>query len=160
MIRRSFVLGTAGAALSPPLAWAADTISGRYAANGKDASLSFVSAWPRDKFAGREAIVVVLTEKDHSASKKPEFDASLGQFGAALTISLFTTDGEIFGSQITHPGLKRSSASVSGSIVGEGVKVVGDRVQGRFKTKGAARIFDETLDLDIQLAADIRPRPA
>ncbi len=103
---------------------------------------------------------MVLTEKDHAAAKRLESEAAGGKFGAALAISLFTDNGEVFGTQITHPGLKRSSVSVSGSIAGEGVKVVGDRFQGRFRTKGAAKVFDETVELDIQVAADLRPKAA
>ncbi len=45
MIRRSLVAGIAGAALLPAAsADAADTVSGRYLGNGKEAPLAFVSA--------------------------------------------------------------------------------------------------------------------
>src|SRR5687768_10389716 len=124
MIRRSFVLGTAGLVLLPTRGFAADTVSGRFVGNGKDAKLAFASAWPSDPFRGPETIVVVLTEKDQSATKRPWFDAGFGKLGAALVLTLTKPDGRLIGTQVAHGGLKRSPMSVAGSeIKGEGVTI-------------------------------------
>jgi hypothetical protein len=161
MIRRSFVLGTAGLVLSPTRGFAADTVSGRFAGNGKDAKLAFASAWPRDPFSGKETIVIVLTEKDHAASKRPWFDAGFGKLGAALMFSLTRPDGRLIGTQVVHDALKRSGMSVSGSdIKGEGVTMTADRVEGRFFTEKPGKFFDDAYELDMKVAAAIRPRPA
>ncbi|MBX3498392.1 MAG: hypothetical protein KF889_03035 [Alphaproteobacteria bacterium] len=160
MIRRSFVLATAGLVLLPARGFAADTVSGRFVGNGKEAKLAFASAWPRDPFSGKETIIIVLTEKDQSASKRPWFDAGFGKLGAALTFSLTRPDVRLVGTEVAHPGLKRSPLSVSGSIKSEGVSITADRVEGRFFTEKPSTFFDDTYELDVKVAAAIRPRPA
>lgn len=160
MIRRSFVFGTAGLVLLPARGFAADTVSGRFLGNGKEAKLAFASAWPRDPFSGKETIIIVLTEKDHAASKRPWFDAAFNKLGAALMFSLTRPDGELIGSEVAHSALKRSPVSVSGSIKSEGVSITTDRVEGRFFTPTPTKFFDDTFELDVKVAVAIRPRPA
>jgi len=84
MIRRTFVLSAAVRVSGASLARAADTVGGRFIAQHKDAKLAFVSAYD----AGKDNIVIVATEKDHSASKTPARDAEFSMFGSAVTISL------------------------------------------------------------------------
>lgn len=159
--RRALVLGGIGLVVVSRSAQAADTVSGRFVGNGKEAKLAFVSAWPRDPFSGKETIVIVLTEKDHAASKKPWFDASFGKFGAALQFSLTRPDTRLIGAEVGHPGLKRSPVSVSGSsIQAEGVTITADKVEGRFFTPKPGTFFDDVFEIDVKVAADIRPRPA
>lgn len=159
--RRALVLGGIGLVVVSRSAQAADTASGRFVGNGKEAKLAFVSAWPRDPFSGKETIVIVLTEKDHAASKKPWFDASFGKFGAALQFSLTRPDTRLIGTEVGHPGLKRSPVSVSGSsIQAEGVTITADKVEGRFFTPKPGTFFDDVFEIDVKVAADIRPRPA
>lgn len=161
MIRRAFVLGTAGLLALPTRSFAADTVSGRFVGNGKEVKLAFVSAWPRDPFSGKETIVIVLTEKDHAASKRPWFDAGFGKFGAALQFSLTRPDTRLIGTEVGHPGLKRSPVSVSGSsIQAEGVTITADRVEGRFFTPKPGTFFDDRYEIDMKVSAAIRPRPA
>jgi hypothetical protein len=161
MIRRSFVLGTAGLVLLPTRGFAADSVSGRFVGNGKEAKLAFASAWPRDPFSGKETIVIVLTEKDHAGSKRPWFDAGFSKFGAALMFSLTLPDARLIGTQVVHDALKRSGMSVSGSeIKGEGVTITANRVEGRIFMSAPSKFFDDTYEFDMKVAADIRPRPA
>lgn len=161
MIRRSFMLGTTGLVLLPTRGFAADTVTGRFVGNGKDAKLAFASAWPRDPFSGKETIVIVLTEKDHAASKRPWFDAGFGKLGAALMFSLTRPDGGLIGTEVAHGGLKRSPVSVSGTgIKSEGLTITADRVEGRFFTPAPSKFFDDTYEFDVKVAAAIRPRPA
>src|SRR5436190_18886720 len=54
------------------------TVTGKFLGNGKPATLAFVSTHEREPFSDKPAISLVFTEKDHSASKKPAFDASFG----------------------------------------------------------------------------------
>lgn len=158
MLRRSFVVCAASTALLPSPSRAADTISGRYVGNGKDVRLAFVSAYVTDGMSGKPAVVVVMTEKDHSASKRPTWDADFGKFGSALTISVHRSDGEIFSCQVAHQGLKRSPVSVGGIVKADGVSFSGDRIKARFTTGGVKTIFDEPFEADIQVDAAIRPK--
>ncbi|HKU99620.1 MAG TPA: hypothetical protein VJR58_30280 [Vineibacter sp.] len=160
MIRRTFTLSAAAVALLPASARAADTVSGRYVGNGKDVRLAFASAYVREGMSGKPAVIVVMTEKDHSASKKPTFDADFGKFGSALTISLHRPDGGIFACQVAHQGLKRSPVSVIGTIKAEGVSFADDRIKARFTSKGPDKFFDDVFDVDVQVDAAIRPKLA
>lgn len=161
MIRRSFVLGGAGLALLPVPGSAADSVSGRFVCNGKEARLAFASAWPHDPHNDQATIMIVLTEKNHAASKQPWIEAGFGNFGAALRFSLTRADARLIGSRVSHPGLKRSPISVSGtSIKAEGATIAANRVEGRFFTPKPDTFFDDTYEFDMKVAVDIRPRPA
>lgn len=160
MIRRRFILAAAGAATLSFPARAADTLSGKYAGNGKEAKMAFISAWTREPFSGKDAIQIVMTERDHSASKRPDWDADFGKFGSALTISMFRADGRIFGCQVAHDALKRKPVSVLGTIKTLDFKLAGERVEGRFSSGGVDKLFDETYEIDLTFAADIRKKAA
>lgn len=160
MIRRSFVMSGAACALLPGVARAADSISGRYVGNGKDVRLAFVSAWVREGMSGKPAVVIVMTEKDHAASKKPDWDADFGKFGSALTVSLHREDGGLFGCQVAHQALKRQPVSVLGTIKAEDVSFAGERVKARFTSNGPMKIFDEPCEVDIRVDVAIRPKVA
>ena len=159
MNRRAFMISGV-TLLLPTASHASDTIGGRYAANGKDVKLAFVSAYVTDGMSGKPAVVIVMTEKDHSASKRPTWDADFGKFGSALTISLHREDGRIYGCQVGHQGLKRSPVSSIGTVKAEGLKLEGDRVKVRITSGGPMKIFDEQVDIDLQVDAAIRPKLA
>jgi hypothetical protein len=160
LIRRSFVISAAAMVLLPGASRAADTVSGKFIGNGKEAKLAFASAYVTDGMSGKPAVVVVMTEKDHSASKRPTWDADFGKFGSALTISVHRPDGGIFGCQVRHEGLKRSPISVIGTIKPEGLSFDGDRLKARFSSKGPDKFFDDVFEVDVQVDAAIRPKLA
>src|SRR5262245_34864543 len=102
------------AALEKPAAPAGKgTVTGKFLGNGKAATLAFASSQVREPFSDKAAISLVFTEKDHSASKKPDSDASFGKFGSAIVISIHE-DGSIFSGQVGHTGLKKGSFSTVG----------------------------------------------
>jgi len=161
MIRRSFVLSVVSVSLMPSLARAADSVTGRFAAQRKDAKLSFVSAHPRAGDSGKEAIVIVASEKDHSASKTMVKDAEFGKFGSAVIISLYKPDGAVFEVLLAHADFPQSPVTVVGTIKGVDVKLAGDHVEGRFTSNGAKTMFEgrpyETVfDVDLQVSTQIR----
>ena len=117
----------------------------------------------RDGASGKEAVVIVATEKDHSASKNPAHDAEFSKFGRAVTISLYKPDGAVFEVQLVHTDFPQSPVTVVGTIKGVDVKF--DRVEGRFTSNGAKSTFEgkpyETVfDVDLQVSAQIRPKAA
>lgn len=158
LARRAFIVSAASTVLLPAAARAADSISGRYLGNGKEAKLAFVSAYVREGLSGKPAVVVVMTEKDHSASKRPTFDADFGRFGSALTISVHRTDSGIFSCQVAHQALKRTPVSVLGTIKAVGVSFEGERIKARFTSNGPDKFFDDTFEIDVQVDAAIRPK--
>jgi hypothetical protein len=165
MNRRSFVLCTASGSLMPSFARAADSVTGRFAAQRKETKLVFISAHVRDGASGKEAVVIVATERDHSASKNPAHDAEFSKFGSGVTISLYKPDGAVFEVQLVHADFPQSPVTVVGTIKGVDVKFVDDRVEGRFASNGAKSMFEgnpyETVfDVDLQVSAQIRPKAA
>ncbi len=119
----------------------------------------------RDGASGKEAVLIVATEKDHSASKNPAHDAEFSKFGRAVTISLYKPDGAVFEVQLVHADFPQSPVTVVGTIKGVDVKFVDDRVEGRFTSNGAKSMFEgkpyETVfDVDLQVSAQIRPKAA
>jgi len=163
MNRRLFVAGSAAGALMPGLAYAADTMTGRFVGNGKEAKLRFASAYVRDGQSGKGAIVIVLSEKDQAASKNPRSDAEFGELGSAVTISLYNPGGEVFEAQLVHPGFPQSPVTAVGPVKGADVKLTGNRIEGRFKTNGTVSMFEGKpyevkFELDVTVGADIRPK--
>jgi hypothetical protein len=156
MDRRTFASGAALVALWPKLARATDGVAGRFLANGKQAKLFFVTAHLKDK----DAIVVVATERNHSASKNPASDAEFGKFGSAVTLRLHNPDGDVVEAQLVHSSFAQSPVTVVGPIKGSDVKIAGDRVDGHFKTDGPVMMFEgkpyqTTFDVDLILGAPI-----
>jgi hypothetical protein len=161
MIRRTFMLSAASVSLAPGLARAADTVSGRFVAQRKEAKLAFVSAYE----AGKETIVIVATEKNHSASKTPARDAEFGEFGSAVTISLTKPASVVSEVQLANAGFPQNPITLTGVVKGVDVKFPGDRVEGRFTSNGGKSMFEGkpyevTFDLDLQVSVQVRPKKA
>jgi hypothetical protein len=160
MQRRSFLVSTASLTLLPRASHAADSISGRFVGNGKDAKLAFVSAYMADGMSGKPAVEVVITEKNHAASKRPGWDADFGKFGSALTIKMHRPDGGVFSCQVAHQDLKRKPFSVIGTIKAVDVSFAGDRIKARFTSNGQDKFFDDVYEVDVQVDVAIRPKTA
>jgi hypothetical protein len=145
--------------LSISLVFAANTapVAGKYLGNNKEAKLAYALALPIDDWSGEKAYQIVLTEKDPSAVAKPEFDALFGKLGHALLVKV-TQSGKIFGSEICHQDLKRSGVSQVGVLNLEKFKIESNTIHGRFFTNGAAKIFDETWECDLTIAAPIKTK--
>ena len=157
MNRRSFVLSAASLSLLPT-AVRAQSVTGRYVAQHKDAKLAFVSAATGEG----STVVIVASEKDHSASKSAAKDAEFGRFGAAVIISLSKPDGVVSQVLLAHADFPQSPVQVSGTIKGVDVKFAGDNVEGHFTSNGAKTMFEgkpyETMfDVDLKISTKIRP---
>ncbi|HZZ35913.1 MAG TPA: hypothetical protein VFE03_09320, partial [Caulobacteraceae bacterium] len=63
-------------------------VSGAYTANGKPATLAFVSAHPDEPFSGQPVTELVFTSQDQGGVAKPGFDASFGKLGDAIVIKV------------------------------------------------------------------------
>ncbi len=139
--------------------FAADTspVTGKYLGNNKEAKLGYALAVPIDPWQEEPAYQIVLTEKDPSKVAKPEFDALFGKLGHALLVKV-TKSGKIFGSEICHQDLKRSGVSQVGVLNIEKFKMEGNTISGRFFTKGPVKIFDETWECDLTIAAPIKTK--
>jgi hypothetical protein len=127
-------------------------VSGTYRANGKDAKLAHAVAVKREAFSGREAVTIVLSEKDPGRQEKPDFVAGFGELGSALVVSI-TKDGSVFSCQVAHAALKHMGASTSGQLKVEGFAWDGGKVRGRLTTGGPAKLFDESWEADLTFEA-------
>jgi hypothetical protein len=127
--------------------------------NGKEAKIAFVSAHWREPFSGKQGMVLIFTEKDHSKVKKPDFDAAFGKFGAALIISVFEEDGGIFGCQVVHPAHKQQGFSSIGSIRTDNFKFEEGKVEGGLLTEGQVDTFGETWEVNLKFVAPLGEIP-
>ena len=153
----------AGESLPPskkpgPAANVKPTVTGIFKGNGKDAKLAYASAHWREPFGDKPSIVLVLTEKDHSKDKKPDFNAGFGKFGSALIVSLHE-DGDIFGCEVAHSALKHQNFSSIGKIQTNDFEYADGQVKGELTTDGPADVFGETWEVNVKFVAPLGEIP-
>ena len=141
-----------------PAANVKPTVTGTFKGNGKEAKLIYVSAHWREPFGDKPSIVLVFSEKDHSKDKKPDFNASFGKFGSALTISLHE-DGSIFGCEVTHTAHKKQGFSSIGNIETNEFTYQDGKVEGELTTHGQVDTFGETWEVAIKFVAPLGEIP-
>jgi hypothetical protein len=127
-------------------------VAGKFVGNGKEAKLAFVSAYPREAFADKPSLTIVMTEKDHSKDKKPDFKAGFGDYGNALIISCHE-DGSIFGCEVSHSAHSKRGFSSVGSIDFAEFQIAGGQVQGKLRTDGEQEFFGDKWNVDLVVAA-------
>jgi hypothetical protein len=133
------------------------SVTGKFTGNGKPAALAFISARIREPFADQEAITLIFTEKNHAASKKPEFDAAFGEFGSAITLSLHR-DGKIFGCDVRHTNIEKSPFTSIGNIKFSDLVVTDTNISGKVATTGPQDIFGEKWDVDLKFSVPLPPK--
>ena len=143
----------------PPASNVKPAVTGSFKGNGKEAKLAYVSARWCEPFGDKPSIMLIFTEKDHSAAKKPDFDASFGKFGSALVISL-QDEGNIFGCQVVHPALKNKGFSAVGQIKTNDFTFENGQVGGEVTTGGPLEVFGESWEVDLKFVAPLGPIPA
>jgi hypothetical protein len=165
-VRFDVKLLAAGESLPPtvkkapgPAANVPATVTGTFKGNGKEAKIAFVSARWGEPFSGKQAIVLVFTEKDHSKVKKPDFDAAFGKFGSALVVSVFEEDGGIFGCQVVHSAHKKQGFSSVGSIRTNNFKYEEGKVEGELVTDGQLEFFGDTWEVNLKFVAPLGEVP-
>lgn len=141
-----------------PAANVPPSVTGTFKGNGKDAKLAFLSARWGDPFDGKAGIVLVFTEKDHSKARKPDFDASFGKFGSALTISVFA-DGTIYSCQVAHSAHQKQGFSSTGNIETNDFKYEDGKVEGEITTHGQVDTFGEKWEVNLEFVAPLGPTP-
>lgn len=129
-------------------------VSGKFLGQGKPAELKFVSVAEEADFNNKPAIKLIFTEKDHSAAKKPAFDAAFGKFGSALILSVFH-DGGIFGCEVKHTALSKGTFSSIGQIHMEDFELAGGNVKGQVSTGGELEFFGDKWSVDLKFAAPL-----
>jgi len=141
-----------------PAANVKPTVTGTFKGNGKEAKLAYVSAHWREPFGDKPSMVLVFTEKDHSKDNKPDFNASFGKFGSALSISLHE-DGDIFGCQVNHTAHKKQGFSSVGQIKTDNFEFKDGKVEGELTTDGQAEVFGETWEVKLKFVAPLGEIP-
>ena len=129
-------------------------VSGKFLGQGKPVELKFVSVAEEADFNNKPAIKLIFTEKDHSAAKKPAFDAAFGKFGSALILSVFH-DGGIFGCEVKHTALSKGTFSSIGQIHMEDFELAGGNVKGQVSTGGELEFFGDKWSVDLKFAAPL-----
>lgn len=141
-----------------PAANVKPTVTGTFKGNGKEAKIEYVSARWGEPFSGKQGMVLVFSEKDHSKVKKPDFDAAFGKFGNALIISVFE-DGSIFGCQVVHSAHKKQGFSSIGSIRTNNFKFEEGKVEGELVTDGQLEFFGDTWEVNLKFVVPLGEIP-
>jgi hypothetical protein len=141
-----------------PAANVKPTVTGMFKGNGKEAKIAYVSAYWDEPFSGKQSIVLVFTEKDHSKDKKPKFNASFSKFGSALIISLHE-DGGIFGCQVVHSAHKKQGFSSIGQIRTNNFKYEDGKVEGELLTDKELEFFGDTWEVNLKFVAPLGEVP-
>jgi hypothetical protein len=145
---------TAAAPATPaaPTAAAAPTgpeVSGTYAANGKPAALTQVTAHVGEPFDDKPVTDLVFTQKDQGGDAKAADHASFGQFGDAIVIHTYA-DGTVIGAEVRHSGLKeQGSVSISGVLSIKDLKTAGGEISGHLTSGGDTDVFGQKLNVDL-----------
>jgi hypothetical protein len=142
-----------------PAANVKPTVTGTFKGNGKEGNIAFVSARWGEPFSGKQGMVLVFSEKDHSKVKKPEFDAAFGKLGSALVISVFEEDGGIYGCQVVHSAHKKQGFSSIGQIRTNNFKFEEGKVEGELVTDGQIDTFGETWEVNLKFVAPLGEIP-
>ena len=133
----------AGAPISGP------EVSGTYAANGKPAALTQVTAHVGEPFDDKPVTDLVFTQKDQGGDAKAADHASFGQFGDAVVIHTYA-DGTVIGAEVRHSGLKeQGSVSISGVLSIKDLKTAGGEISGHLTSGGDTDVFGQKLNVDL-----------
>lgn len=127
-------------------------VSGVFKGNGKEAKLAYVSARRGEPFNDKPSIVLVFTEKDHSKAKKPEFNASFGDFGSAIVMSCHE-DGGIFSCSVSHAAHAKRGFTSIGTMSTGAFEILPGQVQGELSTNGQVDTFGEKWEVNLKFAA-------
>lgn len=134
-------------------------VTGTFKGNGKEGNIAHVSARWGEPFNNKTGIVLVLSEKDHSKVKKPDFDAAFGKLGSALVISVFEEDGGIYGCQVVHSAHKKQGFSSIGQIRTNNFKYEEGKVEGELVTDGEIDTFGEKWEVNLKFVAPLGEIP-
>ena len=88
-------------------------VAGTFTGNGKEAKLAFASSQKSD--FGKDNVVLIFTEKDHSKAKDPRSAAMFNDCGSALIITV-TPEGKVVGCQVCHEAHKKSGFNDIGTL--------------------------------------------
>jgi hypothetical protein len=121
-------------------------VSGVFTGNGKEAKLAHVSAAKSD--SGKDRIVIIFTEKDHSKEKNPRVKAFFGDYGSALIITV-TPEGKVVGCEVAHAAHKKSGFTDIGTLETADFKIADGKVSGKLTTKGPTETFGEKWEVKL-----------
>ena len=151
---RTLALVCACTVFALPALAAGASANGTYAANGKAVELTHVLAIKGKPFSDKPTTTLVFTEKDASGDRNPTFDATMGNFGAALVVRLVqdANGWKVIGSEFAHPALQHTGASSIGVVDAADMKLANDELSGRIVTLPDADLFHEPLSIDLKFS--------
>lgn len=130
------------------------TVTGKFIGNGKEANIQHLIVQPYDPFDDQPTIRLVFTEKDPSASKKPDFDAGFKKLGNALIISA-KKDGGVFGCEIVHSAHQKSPFTSVGRVKIKDLKVTDTHISGQINSGGEQEFLGQKWDVELTFSAPL-----
>ncbi len=129
-------------------------VSGVFTGNGKQATLTQVTAHKDDPFDGKPITALVFTAKDQGGDDKAAFDALFNKFGDAI-VAKIEPDGTVIGVDVVHSGLQSPSGSISisGVLTVKDYSAANGQISGRLTSNGPTDVFDQKVDVDLTFHA-------
>lgn len=126
-------------------------VTGSFKGNGKQGKLAFISARELEEFSDKPALMLILTEKDHTKDPQADVNARFGRYGNALIVSL-NDDGSIFGCEIGHTAFQKGSFSAVGGTSIDEFDLGDGQVSGQIVTDGEQEFFGDKWEVDLKFA--------
>jgi hypothetical protein len=137
------------AAQSTAAASAGSGVSGTFSGDGKQVTLTQVTALKDDPFDGQPVTALVFSSKDQGGDPKAATNALFGNFGDAL-VAKVTPDGSVVETDVIHSGLQQQgSVSVSGVLKIKNFVDSGGVISGEITSSGPSDVFGKKLDVDL-----------
>lgn len=134
---------------------AADSVSGSYVGNGREANLNHIYVVP-DEFFDVPGWAIVLTEKE-STSERPDHDALFDRAGDALVVNI-DREGTIVGVQVCHQALEKAGFSSAGKVHAEDFSIENGVLQAHVTSDGEQEFFGDTWSIDLRIEVTL-PKP-
>ena len=128
---------------------AANSVSGLYRGNGKDAKLAHLVVLPHENWDDKPVVTLVFTEQDPKGDKKVESAAMSGKYGSYL-VARVTQDGSVIGTEVGHEGLQRKGFSSSGTLDVQDFRWADGTVSGKLTSSGEKEFFDDRWQIDLE----------
>jgi hypothetical protein len=127
---------------------AADSVTGSFVGNGREAKLEHIYVVP-DEFFDVPGWAIVLSEKE-STSERPDHDAMFNKIGDALVVNI-DQEGTIVGVQVCHQQLERSGFSSAGTVEAKDFSVDNGVLKAHVTSDGEHEFFGDKWQIDLRI---------
>jgi len=126
----------------------ADSVTGSYVGNGREAKLEHIYVVP-DEFFDVPGWAIVFSEKE-STSERPDHDAMFDKIGDALVVNI-DQEGTIVGVQVCHQALEKAGFSSAGKVHAEDFSIENGVLKAHVTSDGENEFFGDKWLIDLHI---------